>query len=152
MVTKSDLARLGLFDSRVPRYTSYPTAPHFTAEFAAETYADWLRRIPPGSSVSLYVHVPFCRRLCWFCACRTQGTKTLSPVASYVDTLKAELALLRDALPNGVTLSRLHWGGGTPTLLSSDMINELAAAIFDVAPLAENGEFSVRSEERRVRK
>ncbi|SFL50213.1 oxygen-independent coproporphyrinogen III oxidase [Shimia aestuarii] len=143
METKTQLAKLGLFDAKVPRYTSYPTAPHFNNDVTPETYASWIRAIPVASQVSLYVHVPFCRRLCWFCACRTQGTASASPVAAYVETLKAELKLLKDTLPEGVTLSRLHWGGGTPTLLEPGMMEDLAGAIFDVAPMAENGEFSV---------
>lgn len=67
----------------------------------------------------------------------------MSPVAAYVDTLLAELDLLREALPQGITLSRLHWGGGTPTLLEPQMITRLAGAIMDAFPLAEGGEFSV---------
>jgi oxygen-independent coproporphyrinogen III oxidase len=143
MTYDPQLARLGLFDARVPRYTSYPTAPHFGAGVGPGDFQTWIGAIPEGSEVSLYLHVPFCRRLCWFCACRTQGTASDAPVIAYVETLKAELALLRDHLPRGVTLSRLHWGGGTPTLLSADRMQALAEAIFDVAPMAAGGEFSV---------
>jgi oxygen-independent coproporphyrinogen-3 oxidase len=143
MTHDPQLARLGLFDARVPRYTSYPTAPHFGTGVGPGDFAHWIAAIPEGSEISLYLHVPFCRRLCWFCACRTQGTATDEPVNAYVDTLKAELAILRDHLPRGVTLSRLHWGGGTPTLLSADRMLSLARAVFDVAPMAPEGEFSV---------
>lgn len=143
MTHDPQLARLGLFDARVPRYTSYPTAPHFGSGVGPGEFAHWIAEIPEGSEISLYLHVPFCRRLCWFCACRTQGTTTDEPVNAYVDTLKAELAILRAHLPRGVTLSRLHWGGGTPTLLSADRMESLAEAVFDVAPMAEGGEFSV---------
>jgi oxygen-independent coproporphyrinogen III oxidase len=137
------LARFGLFDARVPRYTSYPTAPHFGPEVGPADFTRWIEAVPQGSEISLYVHVPFCRRLCWFCACRTQGTASDAPVLTYVETLKAELALLRAHLPQGVTLGRLHWGGGTPTLLSPRLIHDLAESIFRVAPLAPDGEFSV---------
>ncbi|GHG89046.1 oxygen-independent coproporphyrinogen III oxidase [Pseudodonghicola xiamenensis] len=143
MSVKSQLAELGLFDARVPRYTSYPTAPHFSAAVGPDTYANWIEAIPERASISLYVHVPFCRRLCWFCACRTQGTQSDTPVAAYVETLKAELALLARRLPAGVTLSRLHWGGGTPTLLTPALMTELAEAIFALAPLGPEAEFSV---------
>jgi oxygen-independent coproporphyrinogen III oxidase len=137
------LARHGLFDARVPRYTSYPTAPHFGPDIGPGDFARWIKAIPEGSEISLYVHVPFCRRLCWFCACRTQGTTSDAPVIAYVETLKAEIALLAAQLPRGVSLSRLHWGGGTPTLLSADLMRDLAKAIFAVAPMAAGGEFSV---------
>ncbi|MDF0601077.1 oxygen-independent coproporphyrinogen III oxidase [Psychromarinibacter sp. C21-152] len=139
----SQLKRLGLFDARVPRYTSYPTAPQFSNAVTPAQTGDWIAAIPAGDTISLYIHVPFCRRLCWFCACRTQGTSTLSPVAIYVETLKKELALIRDRLAPGVTIEHLHWGGGTPTLLSPELIGDLSAAVFDAAPLAENAQFSV---------
>ena len=137
------LARLGLFEARAPRYTSYPTAPHFMAGADPALFAQWVRAIPAGSAISLYLHVPFCRRLCWFCACRTQGTSTMAPVAAYAQLLHAELAMLAAHLPPGVTLSRLHWGGGTPTLMPAGMITELARAIFAVVPMGPEAEFSV---------
>lgn len=143
MIDKEQLRRLGLFDANVPRYTSYPTAPHFSDTVGPAQMRDWIGAISPGSAISLYLHVPFCRRLCWFCACRTQGTSTLSPVATYVQTLKDELALLRDALPAGVTLSRLHWGGGTPTLLSPDLITDLSESVRAAVPFGPETEFSV---------
>ncbi|MDV4169442.1 oxygen-independent coproporphyrinogen III oxidase [Rhodovulum sp. FJ3] len=150
MSTESQLAKFGLFDARVPRYTSYPTAPHFSSSVGNSQFSSWIRAIPEGAQISLYLHVPFCRRLCWFCACRTQGTQTDSPVRAYIDTLLTEIAMLGRTLPKGVSLSRLHWGGGTPTLLSPDMIREVAQAVFDVAPLAPNAEFSVEIDPNEV--
>ncbi|NSY41400.1 oxygen-independent coproporphyrinogen III oxidase [Leisingera sp. ANG59] len=143
MEQKAQLAELGLFDARVPRYTSYPTALHFGKETDSAQFSSWISEISPGSSISLYMHVPFCRRLCWFCACRTQGTHSDAPVEAYAEVLKAEIALLKAQLPEGITLSRLHWGGGTPTLLSADLIRGLAAAITDAIPLAPRAEISV---------
>lgn len=143
MTRESQLARLGLFDARVPRYTSYPTAPHFSDAVGPQDFEEWITAIPEGSDISLYVHVPFCRRLCWFCACRTQGTSTDDPVRAYVDVLKQEIQLLRRFLPRGVHLSRLHWGGGTPTLMPAPLMRELSAAIFDAVPMGEGAEFSV---------
>ena len=143
MSTLSQLAAFGLFDARVPRYTSYPTAPQFAGGVGPQTFAKWIEAIPPHSSISLYVHVPFCRRLCWFCACRTQGTNSDDPVIAYANMLQAEIALLARHLPKGVTLSRLHWGGGTPTMLAPGLIRDLAGAILNVAPLAKGAEFSV---------
>lgn len=143
MTQRSQLARLGLFDAKVPRYTSYPTAPHFSNDAGADTFSSWISQIAPGSAISLYVHVPFCRRLCWFCACRTQGTQSDDPVRAYLKVLRAEIAMLGEHLPEGVTLSRLHWGGGTPTLLQPDMMTELAGAVAEIAPFSDESEFSV---------
>ncbi len=139
----SQLAEFGLFDARVPRYTSYPTAPHFAAGPSSTEFGAWVSSIAPGSEISLYLHVPFCRRLCWFCACRTQGTTSDAPVQAYAKTLLAEIAILKSLMPKGVRLSRLHWGGGTPTLMPPAMITQIGAAILALAPLAEGGEFSV---------
>ncbi|MFV0384271.1 oxygen-independent coproporphyrinogen III oxidase [Paracoccus sp. (in: a-proteobacteria)] len=138
----SQLRRLGLFDARVPRYTSYPPATQFKPSVNCSIVGDWLGAIPAGAAISLYVHVPFCRRLCWFCACRTQGTQSMQPVRDYVGTVLAELSDLRQRL-GPVSLSRLHWGGGTPTLLSPDLIARLSGAIFEAFPMTRDGEFSV---------
>ncbi|MBS8226084.1 oxygen-independent coproporphyrinogen III oxidase [Vannielia litorea] len=143
METTAQLARHGLFDARVPRYTSYPTAPHFAGGVDVGRFAQWLRAIPENGKISLYIHVPFCRRLCWFCACRTQGTSSGEPVRAYLDVLKAEIALLAQNLAPGVRLSRMHWGGGTPTLMEAPMMEELAAAVEAVVPMAPGAEFSV---------
>ena len=143
MVSRTQLAKLGLFDAKVPRYTSYPTAPHFGGGVDSGVFSDWVGAVPAGAQISLYIHVPFCRRLCWFCACRTQGTQSDAPVAAYLEVLKAELAMLRDRLAPGVTIRRLHWGGGTPTLLTPEMMTALAEATAEVAPFSDPYEFSV---------
>ncbi len=143
MSTMSQLRRLGLFDARVPRYTSYPTAPQFSDAVDPGVTTQWIKAIPAGARVSVYVHVPFCRRLCWFCACRTQGTTTLSPVEAYVESLKSELRTVSGLLAPGVEIEHLHWGGGTPTLLSPALMGDLAESIFAMAPLAEGAQFSV---------
>lgn len=143
MCQKSQLARLGLFDAKVPRYTSYPTAPHFGAEVDSGHFISWLGQIPPGSGISLYLHVPFCRSLCWFCMCRTQGARSDAPVEDYFSALLKEIALLKSHLPSGVTVSRLHLGGGTPTILSPKMIRTLMTALHEVAPLPPKGEISI---------
>ncbi len=143
MTQESQLTRLGLFDARVPRYTSYPTAPHFGAAVTPDLFTSWVEQIPEGTSISLYLHVPFCRRLCWFCACRTQGTSSDAPVIAYAETLRTEIRMLKQHLPAGVKLSRLHWGGGTPTLLSPNEIRMLSEVIFETVPLGDGAEFSV---------
>ncbi|MEP4035935.1 oxygen-independent coproporphyrinogen III oxidase [Pseudophaeobacter sp.] len=137
------LAALGLFESRVPRYTSYPTAPVFSPSVGLASQRRQLAALDPKVPVSVYIHIPFCERLCWFCACRTQGTQSLSPVESYIATLEAELDLLADALPAGLQMGRLHWGGGTPTILPPALIHRLSRAVKNVFPQTPDWEFSV---------
>ncbi|MGP6089924.1 oxygen-independent coproporphyrinogen III oxidase [Antarctobacter jejuensis] len=137
------LKALGLFDARVPRYTSYPTAAAFTPDTGASFQSRALETLDPKDAVSVYIHIPFCERLCWFCACHTQGTKTLGPVESYLETLEAELELVRKRLPDGLKMGNLHWGGGTPTILPPHMIHRLAKAIRRVFPPTDALEFSV---------
>ncbi|WP_108482808.1 oxygen-independent coproporphyrinogen III oxidase [Oceaniglobus ichthyenteri] len=138
-----DLRALGLFDARVPRYTSYPPATVFSRDTGVAQQAEWLAQLNPDIPVSVYVHIPFCERLCWFCACRTQGTTSLAPVERYLATLLTELELLRPLLPKGLRMGRLHWGGGTPTILPPDMIRTLTRAVMDVFPPTKDLEFSV---------
>lgn len=137
------LRALGLFDSRVPRYTSYPTAPVFSAATDNAFQARALASLDPAVPVSVYIHIPFCERLCWFCACRTQGTQTLNPVENYIATVEQELALLAETVPAGLRMGRLHWGGGTPTILPPALIHRLAKAVKAAIPPADDWEFSV---------
>ena len=143
MENLDQLSHFGLFNAHVPRYTSYPTAPIFSKDVGHRFQVDALRGLNPDIPVSLYVHIPFCERLCWFCACRTQGTRTLSPVEHYLESVKHELVLLSQIIPKGLKMGRLHWGGGTPTILPPPLIHELAQAIKAVVPPADDFEFSV---------
>jgi oxygen-independent coproporphyrinogen-3 oxidase len=111
------------FSARVPRYTSYPTAPHFSTEVNARRYEDWLSRIDPSAEISLYLHVPFCRQMCWYCGCNMRVIARYAPVTAYVDTLIREIELAARVVPQGVKVRHIHWGGGTPTALApEDMI------------------------------
>jgi oxygen-independent coproporphyrinogen-3 oxidase len=139
----NQLRRLGLFDAKVPRYTSYPPATKFSNDVDGPVFLNWLRAVPSGARISLYLHVPFCRRLCWFCACRTQGVQSDTPVQAYVETLKQEIRALGHLLPEGVEVARLHWGGGTPTLLSAAMMTDLTDTIRSALTLTQDVEFSV---------
>jgi len=137
------LGRAGLFTRNVPRYTSYPTAPQFHDGVGSDTFEHWIKALPEGGKLSIYVHVPFCERLCWFCACRTQGVRSLTPVEAYLEVLKVEIAKLAETLPDGVRIARLHWGGGSPTILQPEHIDDLMAALRKLAPIDPDWEFSV---------
>ncbi|WP_342077936.1 oxygen-independent coproporphyrinogen III oxidase [Yoonia sp. SS1-5] len=137
------LRRSGLFDTQVPRYTSYPPANHFGRATGRRHQGDWLAAIPDGSAVSLYLHIPFCKRLCWFCACRTQGTKSLRPVDAYIENLMTEVSILRTRLHPNIAISRLHLGGGTPTILGPATMDRLLDHILNSFPRAPGFELSV---------
>ena len=138
------LRQYGLFDAKVPRYTSYPPANRFEPDIGTRFQSEWLKAAPESDPVSLYIHIPFCRRLCWFCACRTQGTKTLGPVENYINVLLKEIdTITDDHLPAGMRMQRLHLGGGTPTLLNSALMTRLLDHIHNKFKLAEEFEFSV---------
>ncbi len=128
------------FSARVPRYTSYPTAPHFGAEVDAGCYRAWLERLDPAAELSLYLHVPFCRRMCWYCGCNMRVVARYDPIATYTQTLIREIRLVTAALPQRMRVRHIHWGGGTPTALSGDdmlRIDETLREHFDVVDGAE---------------
>jgi oxygen-independent coproporphyrinogen-3 oxidase len=108
------------YDLRVPRYTSYPTAPHFHPGVTGETYRGWLAGIDPGLELSLYLHIAFCAEMCWFCGCHTKITKKYGPVAAYMEALWREIELVAEALPTRMTARHIHFGGGSPTILTSE--------------------------------
>lgn len=112
----------------VPRYTSYPTAPHFTPLDAA-TYDAWLRQAGPQDALSLYAHVPFCHALCWYCGCHTAVTRSAARIARYTDGLAREAAMVSARLPRHGGVAALHLGGGTPTALGAAGLVRLAAVL-----------------------
>lgn len=121
-LTQSEL--IARYDGRAPRYTSYPTAVQFTAQVTAATYRGWLQALPTADPVSLYLHIPFCARLCWYCGCNTRAVNTHQPIGDYVQLMLAELDMLAQALPGRMRAGAVHLGGGTPNMLNAD---ELAA-------------------------
>ena len=127
-------------DERLPRYTSYPTAPHFAAEVGSATYGGWLEALPGDVAASLYLHVPFCRRMCWYCGCNTAVSLRDEPISTYADALLAEIAMVRARLGREIALAHVHFGGGTPTIVAPDDFARITAAIdaaFRLRPEAE---------------
>lgn len=130
-------ALVAKYDGRAPRYTSYPTAVQFTPAVTAATYRDWLRELPIEDAVSLYLHIPFCARLCWYCGCNTRAVQRHGPVSDYVGYLLRELNLLEGALPGRLTAGAIHLGGGTPNMLSLEELDTIFGAlgrVFDLQP------------------
>ncbi len=114
------------YDRRLPRYTSYPTAPHFHVGVTREVYRAWLADLPRDMSLSLYFHVPFCRSLCWFCGCNMRVVRRNAPLRTYCDTLIREVETVIDALGSHRQVDHVHFGGGTPTILPPELMQRLA--------------------------
>ena len=110
-----DLSRK--YDLMVPRYTSYPTAPHFNDSVTGDIYRGWLESLDPAAPLSLYFHIPFCDEMYSYCGCYTKIVKRYEPVADYLETLLDEIDLVAKALPARFKATNLHWGGGSPTML-----------------------------------
>ena len=137
-----------LIDRTLPRYTSYPTAPHFHAGIDGETYGRWLDELTPDLPLSAYVHVPYCDTLCWFCGCHTKITQRYRPVAQYLEGLLAEIDLVADRLRSPRILGHVHWGGGTPTILEPGGIIALDAHLARRFQIAPDAEFAVEIDPR----
>ncbi|MGE0053073.1 MAG: oxygen-independent coproporphyrinogen III oxidase [Hyphomicrobium sp.] len=128
------------YSAPVPRYTSYPTAPHFSPAVGAQIYESWLRALPSGSKLSLYLHFPFCHQLCWYCGCNTKAIRRYEPVETYVAALLKEIARISSLLGAQHRVTHIHWGGGSPNILSPEDIAQVGTALrpaFDIAPDAE---------------
>lgn len=132
--------RAQYFDERLPRYTSYPTAPHFTGEIGAESYGDWLQSLAAGTKASLYLHIPFCRSMCWYCGCHTTVALRDQPIVDYLAVLRREIALVADRLAEPLQVQHVHFGGGTPTIVTPEDFLRLVALLrqrFTIDPAAE---------------
>ncbi|MDQ7077549.1 MAG: hypothetical protein Q9M45_06880 [Robiginitomaculum sp.] len=101
--------------AEVPRYTSYPTAVQFHDGVGEADYRLWLSQIDDGEPLSLYVHIPFCQKMCWYCGCHTSVAHTYDRVGTYAQDLQAEIDLLAAAVPvHHGGLAHVHFGGGQP--------------------------------------
>lgn len=126
--------------AQIPRYTSYPPANRFGPQVAAAHARAALQALPTNATLSLYLHIPFCKKLCWYCGCHTSVPTVADPVQSYVDALVAEIALVAATVPSGTRVTRLHFGGGSPDILLPAQIAQIFAAIHDgfrIDPTAE---------------
>ena len=136
---RSDLAQ-SYGQDRLPRYTSYPTAPHFSPVIGEEQYRKWLKSAPTREPASLYLHVPFCRSMCWYCGCHTSVTKRDDPIATYAAGLRTEARLVAETVGQRMPVSHVHFGGGTPTIMTPETFVDLVGALrysFFVVPDAE---------------
>ncbi|KRQ98169.1 oxygen-independent coproporphyrinogen III oxidase [Bradyrhizobium valentinum] len=95
----------------------YPTVPEFSPAVGAQDCEKWLRRLPADDSVSLYLHIPFCRSICWYCGFPTAITRRVAPILNYLSVLREEIRLVAEQAPQALPVSDVHFGGGTPTVI-----------------------------------
>jgi oxygen-independent coproporphyrinogen-3 oxidase len=127
-------------EARLPRYTSYPTAPHFSPSIGAGDYAGWLSNLPANEPTSLYLHIPFCRAMCWYCGCHTTITARDQPIVDYLGMLRKEIRMVAAKTAQPLSVEKVHFGGGTPTIVEpADFIAlvDLMRERFDFTPTAE---------------
>lgn len=132
----------------LPRYTSYPTANHFSAAVGPGHHRRWIEGLPQAASLSLYVHIPFCHELCWYCGCNTKATRRYQPVRRYLTTLFNEIDAVSAQVPRSHSVSHIHWGGGSPNILAPEDIERLAAALRRCFDVALDAEFAVEIDPR----
>ena len=128
------------YSKPVPRYTSYPTAPHFHAGVDQATYFTWLGMLPEDTSLSLYIHIPYCDRLCWFCGCHTKQVARYEPITAYLVPLFAEIEAVAARLADKGRVVSVHLGGGSPSMLRPEdtlALGEVLRRHFSFAPDAE---------------
>jgi oxygen-independent coproporphyrinogen-3 oxidase len=138
-----------LADRTAPRYTSYPTAPHFAADIGGDHYAAWLGTLPAHARLSLYLHVPFCEEICYYCGCHTKAVRRRGPVDAYAERLKQELRIVGDAAV-ARRVANIHWGGGTPSILGAESLHALHQVISETFELLPDVEHAIELDPRRV--
>ncbi len=139
------------FDISGPRYTSYPTADRFVADPGAQILVDALQHRPsPEQPLSLYVHLPFCSTVCYYCGCNKVITKDHSKSTRYLDYLEREIDLQLAALSGTRNVSQLHWGGGTPTFLDDAEMARLMGMLKSRFHFLPDGEYSIEIDPRSV--
>src|SRR5215472_5500574 len=134
----------------IPRYTSYPTAVDFSPRVTANDHAAWLAGLDDRESVSVYLHVPYCREICLYCGCNTKMAVRNDVVAAYRRALEAEIDLVAGLIDRKPGIARLHWGGGTPSILGLDGLQSVIAALRRQFVFADNFEHAIELDPRYV--
>lgn len=138
------------YDATAPRYTSYPTANHFSDEVGPADYAAWLGNITPETPVSLYLHIPFCKTMCAYCGCHTKIIPSYDPAADYVEYLLGEIDLVAETLGRAQPVSHIQWGGGTPTFLTTDDLRRLFDRLRARFALRDDAEIAIEIDPRTI--
>lgn len=136
------------YDLRVPRYTSYPTAPHFGPMIGPDAYAGWLTGMDRSTPLSLYAHIPYCAKQCLFCGCHTRITSQYDAIAGYLRHLWREIGMVADRLPTRMDVRHIHFGGGSPTILKPEDFAATMALLRERFALSPQAEIAVELDPR----
>lgn len=142
-----DPAALALAERAAPRYTSYPTAPHFSKEIGDAQMRAWLAALPAQASLSLYFHVPFCKAICSYCGCHTKALRQDAPLTAYKETLLREVELTAQ-VTHARRVASIHWGGGTPSILGPSRFLEIAERLRDLFSVTAETEHAIELDPR----
>ena len=134
----------------VPRYTSYPTAADFSSHVGTKEHEGWLGRLEAHQAISAYLHVPYCREICLYCGCNTKMAVRDDVIDAYRRALEAEIDLVAGFLKARPTIARLHWGGGTPSILGPDGLCSVIAALRRRFPFDQIFEHAIELDPRHV--
>lgn len=144
----SDDRRARYSEERLPRYTSYPTSPHFSDAVSRADYARWLAAIPAKATASLYLHVPFCRAMCWYCGCHTTVSLRQAPISNYLTALRREIDLVAGQLASPLQVRHVHFGGGTPTIVEPEEFEDLVRLLRKRFLLSAHAEVAIEIDPR----
>ena len=138
------------YDRPGPRYTSYPMVPVWSGDYSAADYDRALIALAekPDEPLSFYLHVPFCRRRCWFCGCNTTTLKSESTHEEYLKTVAQECDLVVKRLGSRKKISQIHWGGGTPSCMNSELTAKAFQIFSDRFSFIDNAEISIEIDPR----
>lgn len=148
-----DLDLIRRMDRNGPRYTSYPTADRFIDAFGPEAYRSWVGRRNIGGirrALSIYVHLPFCSTICFYCACNKVVTRDRNKGQKYLDTLFREVELQAPLFGDDRRVEQMHWGGGTPTFYDMTQLASLREHLQQHFDMASDGEYSIEIDPRSV--
>lgn len=136
------------YGGAVPRYTSYPTAVQFTHHFTSNDHTNALRTLNPEERVSLYIHIPFCQKLCHYCGCHTRVTNHESTISTYVETLCQEIRLISKITRYPIKVSSIHFGGGTPNYAPIADLKKILATAADAFSFLPNVKINMECDPR----
>ncbi|WND02439.1 oxygen-independent coproporphyrinogen III oxidase [Temperatibacter marinus] len=134
----------------LPRYTSYPTANHFSEKVTSTQSLAWVSSISSSQDVSLYLHIPFCRQLCWYCGCNTSVTHKEDPIYKYLSLLESEIAIIASHLDPSIRVTHIHFGGGSPTIVPAGKFCNLMDIVKTSFTVSDHAEIAIEMDPREI--